>query len=221
MILILLRLLLVCSLLCGNMTAHSYPHAAGEEDITSGGISSQRRCGVPDKTPEEAAIIESALLVRKQEKEAKSSHVNSRRNGGVINVYMHIITDSNGNGQLSDTIISDQIAVLNAAFSVSGFSFVEVGRDVTVNDVWYNMGYGDEASEYAAKRALRRGTGEDLNFYTAALSDNLLGWATFPDSYGTSYGYMDGVVCADFTLPGADTGDYSLGDTATHEVGHW
>ena len=51
------------------------------------------------------------------------------------------------------------------------------------------MQAGDENSEGAAKRALRRGTGEDLNFYTAALADNLLGWATFPSSYGATYAY--------------------------------
>ena len=182
-----------------------------------------RWCGVPDQTDEEAQAIEADFVQRQAQAESKlkSGVVRARSTGGVIKVYMHIITDSSGNGALSDTIIDDQIDVLNSAFNSSGFSFVEVARDVIVNDTWFNMVSGDEASEYAAKRALRRGTGEDLNFYTASLADNLLGWATLPWGYNSVFGFRDGVVCRYTTLPGASSGSYSLGDTGTHEVGHW
>ena len=179
---------------------------------------SYARCGVPDKTPAEAARIEADFQARAAKKSPRDKNI---RTETVINVYMHIITDSNGNGLLSDDIITAQYDVLNAAFASAGFSFVEAERDVTVNDEWFNMGYGDENTEYAAKRALRRGTGEDLNFYTAGLSGGLLGWATFPNSYDAVYGFRDGVVCAFATLPGAGSGAYSEGDTGTHEVGHW
>ena len=210
----LLQALLLCNVL----------FATSARDVDGSSFEGQqRRCGVPDKTPEESSAIEAEFLQRQTQKQArlKDGAIEPQRTGGVINVYMHIITDSNGNGALSDAIINAQYDVLNAAFASSGFSFLEVGRDVTVNDVWYNMISGDEDSEYAAKRALRRGTGEDLNFYTAALADSLLGWATFPNSYGATYAFRDGVVCADFTLPGAGSGSFSLGDTGTHEVGHW
>ena len=84
-----------------------------------------------------------------------------------------------GDGTLTDTMIQDQIDVLNDAYEDGGWTFVLKETDVTVNDEWYEMTYG-ESSELDAKRALRKGTGADLNFYTASTQDSYLGWTSFP-----------------------------------------
>lgn len=138
-----------------------------------------------------------------------------------INVYFHVINKGTGiaNGDIPSTMINDQISVLNAAYAVYGYSFTLVSVDRTTNATWYTMGYGSTA-ETQAKTALRQGTADDLNLYSANLGGGLLGWATFPWSYSGAP-KMDGVVLLFSSLPGGTAAPYNLGDTATHEVGHW
>lgn len=139
--------------------------------------------------------------------------------GGAVNVYFHVITDTTGAGNVSDQDVSKQIQVLNNAYAPWGWSFTLVEITRTANNSWYAMGYGSTA-EKQAKAALRQGTADDLNIYTANLGGGLLGWATFPSSYAASPS-NDGVVLLYSSLPGGSAAPYNLGDTGTHEVGHW
>jgi hypothetical protein len=142
-----------------------------------------------------------------------------------INVYVHVITNTSGAGNISDTVIANQIKVLNDAYSgVTGgyntkFRFVLAGTTRTANNTYFAAGYGTTA-ETSMKNALRVGTAKDLNMYFNQPSTGELGWATFPSSYA-SKPKMDGVVCDGRTVPGGSFSPYNEGDTATHEVGHW
>ena len=136
-----------------------------------------------------------------------------------INVYFHIITNASGSGAPTAQMISNQIAVLNAAYGSHGFQFTLAGTDTTKNDAWYAVTPGTTA-ESQMKTALRVGTADDLNLYSANIGQGLLGWATFPSSYASKPS-DDGVVVLNSSLPGGSAAPYDLGDTGTHEVGHW
>jgi hypothetical protein len=136
--------------------------------------------------------------------------------GGTINVYFHVI-HSGSTGNLSQADVNDQMSVLNAAYASTGWSFNLVSTDWTDNATWFAMGASGES---AAKAALRQGSADDLNIYTANPSGGYLGWATFPWNYASNPSY-DGVVLLYSSLPGGSAAPYNEGDTATHEVGHW
>jgi hypothetical protein len=139
--------------------------------------------------------------------------------GGTINVYVHVIRTSSGTGGPTTAQMNNQISVLNAAYASTGWSFNVVGTNTTNNSTWYTAGYGSSAETHM-KNALRQGSADDLNIYYNNMGGGLLGWATFPSSYN-SQPKKDGVVVLYSSLPGGSAAPYNLGDTATHEVGHW
>jgi hypothetical protein len=176
-----------------------------------------KRCATRDLSDAEIARADQDIAARQAEVQAGEAIAAT---GGVINVYFHVINKGTGiaNGDVTSQMISDQIAVLNAANAAWGWSFNLVSVDRTTNATWYTGCYG--SSESAMKNALRQGTADDLNIYTCSPSDGLLGWATFPSSYASNP-KNDGVVVLYSSLPGGSAVPYNLGDTATHEVGHW
>jgi len=178
-------------------------------------IDSGRRCVTVMPDEEEMEAIEAQLQM------AGDARFGALATGGTIYVYFHVINKGTGiaNGDIPDSQIASQIAVLNGAYNQWGYNFVLAGTDRTTNATWYTMGYGTSA-ETAAKTALRRGTAKDLNLYSANLGGGLLGWATFPSDYKTKPN-MDGVVLLYSSVPGGTAAPYNLGDTGTHEVGHW
>lgn len=186
-------------------------------------IAAGHRCATPPVDDEHAAEIDRFILAHRSGPWASSrpgdAPAAAAATGGVISVYVHVITASNGTGAPTSQQIANQISVLNAAYASTGWSFNLVGTDVRANDAWYTMSPGSTA-ESQAKNALRQGSADDLNLYIAGIGGGLLGWATFPSDYAARP-KMDGVVILNSSLPGGSAAPYNLGDTATHEVGHW
>ena len=198
-------------------------------------IESGARCPVEAPPPNERSAIEKQMRYATLKRQKYGLEALRAPGSLTVNVWVHIIKNTSGKGDLTDQQIADQIAVLNAAYSGGDklpngttpngaafntpFRFALAGVDRTVNNTWYTVGYGSTA-ETQMKNALRKGDAKTLNLYTANLGGGLLGWATFPSSYA-SQPKNDGVVLLYSSFPGGSAVPYNLGDTASHEVGHW
>ena len=205
-----------------NITSAQDPADAAFEQAN--GNAAFKSCGTKHPDDETARLIEDAVNRFRANRQAETG--SAERTGTVnVNVYFHVITNTSGAGNVPDAQIADQIRVLNDAYSgVTGgaytlYRFTLVDTDRTANNTWYTATNGTTA-ERQMKTALRRGGAADLNFYTNNMGGGLLGWATFPSSYASDP-IMDGIVCLYSSLPGGTASPYNLGDTATHEVGHW
>jgi hypothetical protein len=191
------------------------PVDESEMVVDSEAVSDPRKCAAEELSNEQVAEIESRFEALKA-RQALSGEVRAQAIN--IPVYFHVIRDSNGLGGVTSTQIANQISVLNNAYAAAGFSFTLVSTDYTNNSTWYTCTGG--TCETNMKSALRKGSADDLNFYTNNMGGGLLGWATFPWSYASAPS-KDGVVVLQSSLPGGTATNYNQGDTGTHEVGHW
>ena len=181
------------------------------------------RCGARQIDEDEAEEIEATVerhLAAKRAS-ARPGDLVAAAAVAVVPVYWHVINNgtSLANGDIPDSQIAAQINVLNAAYASYGFSFVLTGITRTTNSAWYTAGPGT-TDESNMKNALRQGSADDLNIYSSNPGGGLLGWATFPSNYQAKP-KDDGVVVLFSSVPGGTAAPYDLGDTGTHEVGHW
>ena len=138
-----------------------------------------------------------------------------------IPVYVHVMAGSSGEGDVSDAQIADQIDVLNATYAGAesgqaantGFSFSLVGTDRFYNDTWHRDG-----ASRTYRSQTRQGGSNALNIWLVDFS--YLGIATFPWDYSSDPS-VDGIRVNYASLPGGDATNFNLGETATHEAGHW
>jgi hypothetical protein len=138
-----------------------------------------------------------------------------------IPIAFHVVyKSSTGEGNIPESWLNAQISVLNAAYAGSGYSFYKYSVDrYGSSGSWFTATNGTSA-ETAMKQALSTNPRDLLNFYTNKPSGGTLGWATFPWMYAES-DYRHGVVVLYSSLPGGASAPYNLGDTGTHEVGHY
>jgi hypothetical protein len=138
-----------------------------------------------------------------------------------IPVYVHVMAGSNGSGNVTDSQIAQQIAVLNTTYgggessqaANTGFTFTLAGTDRFYNNTWHRDG---SSTKYRSQT--RKGGANALNIWLVDFS--YLGIATFPWDYSRNPG-IDGIRVQYSSLPGGSATNYNLGETATHEAGHW
>ena len=138
-----------------------------------------------------------------------------------VPVYVHVMAAADGTGNVTDRQIAEQVAVLDRTFggaesseaAATGFTFTLAGVDRYYDDSWHN----DKQSN-VYRKATRQGGADALNMWLVEFG--YLGIATFPWDYANQ-GAVDGVRVLWSSLPGGTETTYNLGETATHEVGHW
>lgn len=173
------------------------------------------RCGAEEVSLERRADIELTL-----EAFGLDRGLSSQAGGNVtIPIAYHVIYKSGRRGSVQgwveDNQLEDQTAVLNNAFAGTGFSFTTSSIEKVDSKKWYGF-----KAERKIKQALAIDPASTLNIYVAGIGGGLLGWAYFPDSYSEGH-FMHGVVLLNESLPGGSAAPYNLGDTGTHEVGHY
>jgi len=173
-----------------------------------------------DVSPREQRAIEKrtkAILDRQGVTAAEAAAT-----GGSVPVYVHVMADKYGNGNVTDTQIADQISVLNKTFggqelvgtaANTGFTFTLAGTDRYYNSTWHA---DRQSTTYRAKTRL--GGANALNIWLVDFK--YLGIATFPWDYAANP-KIDGIRVHFDSLPGGSIANYNLGETATHEAGHW
>lgn len=111
-----------------------------------------------------------------------------------VPVFFHVITHSNGSGNVSMQMLQDQIAYMDAQYASANPSsrirFRLAGVSYTQNDDWHlNMMTSqnvDNATAAAAKAALAIAPAYALNVYVADLTRATVnGYAIFPDQYSS------------------------------------
>jgi hypothetical protein len=177
-----------------------------------------------DLSAHERAAIEKrtrAILARKAEQSAAAG-TTAVVSGASVPVFVHVMADAKGRGNVTNTQISQQIAVLNKTFgglestaaSDTGFTFTLAGIDRYFNTTWHQ-----DKSSTTYRSQTRRGGANALNIWLVDFAP-ILGIATFPWDYA-KHPRIDGIRVQYTTLPGGSETHFNLGETATHEAGHW
>jgi len=167
-----------------------------------------------------------------------------------IPTVFHIVHDGDPigvNENVSDATVMAQLAQLNEDFRLLNADAVNVPAEFanlqsdleiefclavrdpdgnpTTGILRHDLGVASWTSttfDNTAKPATVWDRDDYLNFWSANLSGGLLGYAQFPGGPANT----DGVVClyssmGSLAMPNPVGGNYDLGRTATHEVGHW
>ena len=142
-----------------------------------------------------------------------------------IPVVFHVVTATNGTGNVTDAQINQQIAEMNQDYaggessqaSNTEFQFTLQSIKHWANNSWFNDP-DSAAGERALKTATHTGNQRTLNIWST--NTGYLGYATFPEWYAGDP-QLDGIVIQYGSLPGGPITNFNLGKTATHESGHW
>ncbi|KAF5320865.1 hypothetical protein D9619_001031 [Psilocybe cf. subviscida] len=179
-----------------------------------------RRCG---STPSDAEVAAKEAHFKANKVELPVSLAAAA--AITVNVHFHVVQANSTlqGGNVPDSQIANQITVMNTAYA-GNIKWVLASTDHTTNSDWFLKVGPSTSAQTAMKKALRKGGVTDLNVYTVGFASGagagLLGYSTFPSDYSGAPS-DDGCVILYSSLPGGTASPYNLGQTLTHEAGHW
>jgi Pregnancy-associated plasma protein-A len=148
----------------------------------------------------------------------------------VIDVNFVVVSNETGYGNVSQKMVDDQIAVLNAAFSPE-FSFRLTNTERVSNNSLFEIAARDPKKptngELLLKSQYHRGGTETLNVYSLRPGDRvnathepmpILGFSTFPYPTFIFRKELDGVVIWFETMPGGSFAGNNEGDVRDYHL---
>ena len=166
------------------------------------------RCATEKTSPDVQAVVDAAIAARREGGTNAAGDI-------TVPVAFHVIHDG-AEGNIPDSMINAQLQVLNHAFQGTGFAFSLRSIDRLDDRRFFTNCYGNQNF----KRDLAVDLPHTLNFYTCKPKGNILGYAYLPWSFDED-NWHHGVVVLYSSLPGGTAEPYNLGDTGTHEIGHY
>lgn len=143
-----LFLLLVAACLLVTLHAQEQVQVQAAVQVTA---AKRQVCGTKD--PSEAKLQEVRRYLHQHH--ASNSQLRGTMAEAVeVPVHMWVISDSSGEGDLSDSTIQQQMNILNSKFKDKGFSFTLASTGRRTNDEWFNYMLEDDEVEAEAKQAL-------------------------------------------------------------------
>ena len=173
-------------------------------------------CGTAPQLPQD--IIQSKIEV-----DAWLNQRNYRNDPVNVYVIFHVIHASNGQGDVSDAQIENQIELMNDYFNEHLIFFILDSINRVENDIWFENWDPDNGGyDVTGMQALSYDPYHYLNIYTASLNDpgsNYItgGYTYLPMNMPEGH-YQQGFTLDYRSLPG---GAYNWPKAAVHEAGHY
>ena len=138
-----------------------------------------------------------------------------------INLVVHVLSGPNGEGNLSDEVLDNQLSVLNEAYRSSAFHFnLAAVRRYPASPYFAGGCFPTTESGIRMKSEFAVDPAKVINVYFCELAlPYLAGYGTLPNEFSEADA-QNGVVVDYATVPGSAP-PLSLGHTLVHEIGHY
>ena len=165
--------------------------------------------------------LEMALRRARHERGTYSVAAVAARTPIDIGLVIHVLMRPMGEGALSDDVIAQQVAVVDAAFRDVGFHFVVADIRRHADSPYYRGGcFPTTESGLRMKVELAVEPQRFVNVYSCQLAlPYIAGYGTLPNEFAEG-DPRHGIVIDHATVPGSPA-PLSLGHTLVHELGHY